>query len=305
MTIRDSGVDDIDLVILPPSRDLGDGFTVRRALPQPQRRMVGPFIFFDQMGPVEMRDGQGLDVRPHPHIGLATVTYLFDGEIMHRDSLGSVQPIRPGELNWMNAGAGITHSERSPDAARHGGSGLFGLQLWVALPASQEESAPSFQHHDADAIPSGEMDGVTVRQIVGRMDGLAAPVKTLSEMIYAEIAMPPGTRYRVSSEQVERAFYLIAGAVTVDGQPFGPSELVILKPHAEIVLASETGARLVLVGGEPFPEQRFIYWNFVSSRAERIEQAKQDWREQKFAGVPGEQEFIPLPPDPPQPVRYP
>ena len=178
MTIRDSGVDDIDLVILPPSRDLGDGFTVRRALPQPQRRMVGPFIFFDQMGPVEMRDGQGLDVRPHPHIGLATVTYLFDGEIMHRDSLGSVQPIRPGELNWMNAGAGITHSERSPDAARHGGSGLFGLQLWVALPASQEESAPSFQHHDADAIPSGEMDGVTVRQIVGRMDGLAAPVKT-------------------------------------------------------------------------------------------------------------------------------
>jgi len=305
MTIRDSGVDDIDLVILPPSRDLGDGFTVRRALPQPQRRMVGPFIFFDQMGPVEMRDGQGLDVRPHPHIGLATVTYLFDGEIIHRDSLGSVQPISPGELNWMHAGAGITHSERSPDAARHGGSGLFGLQLWVALPASQEESAPSFQHHDADAIPSGEMDGVTVRQIVGRMDGLAAPVKTLSEMIYAEIAMPPGTRYRVSSEQVERAFYLIAGAVTVDGQPFGPSELVILKPHAEIVLASETGARLVLVGGEPFPEQRFIYWNFVSSRAERIEQAKQDWREQKFAGVPGEQEFIPLPPDPPQPVRYP
>jgi len=305
VSVRDSGVDDIDLVILPPSRDLGDGFTVRRALPQPQRRMVGPFIFFDQMGPVEMRDGQGLDVRPHPHIGLATVTYLFDGEIMHRDSLGSVQPIRPGELNWMNAGAGITHSERSPDAARHGGSKLFGLQLWVALPADQEESAPSFQHHDASAIPAGEMDGVSVRQIVGRMDGLAAPVKTLSEMIYAEIAMPPGTRYRVPSEQIERAFYLITGEVTVDGQPFGPSELVILKPHAEIVLASAEGARLVLVGGEPFPEQRFIYWNFVSSRADRIEQAKADWREQRFAAVPDEQEFIPLPEDPPQPVRYP
>ena len=305
MSVRDSGVDDVDLVILPPSRDLGDGFTVRRALPQPQRRMVGPFIFFDQMGPVEMRDGQGLDVRPHPHIGLATVTYLFDGEIMHRDSLGSVQPIRPGELNWMNAGAGITHSERSPDAARHGGSKLFGLQLWVALPADQEESAPSFQHHDASAIPAGEMDGVSVRQIVGRMDGLAAPVKTLSEMIYAEIAMPPGTRYRVPSEQIERAFYLITGEVTVDGQPFGPSELVILKPHAEIVLASAEGARLVLVGGEPFPEQRFIYWNFVSSRADRIEQAKADWREQRFAAVPDEQEFIPLPEDPPQPVRYP
>jgi redox-sensitive bicupin YhaK (pirin superfamily) len=305
MSVRDSGVADVDLVILPPSRDLGDGFTVRRALPQPQRRMVGPFIFFDQMGPVELRDGQGLDVRPHPHIGLATVTYLFEGEILHRDSLGSVQPIRPGELNWMNAGAGIVHSERSPDAARHGESKLFGLQLWVALPADQEESAPSFQHHDADAIPTGEMDGVTVRQIVGSMDGLSAPVKTLSDMVYAEIAMPPDTRYRVPSEQVERAFYLIEGGVTVEGQPFAPSELVILKPHAEIVLASEQGARLVLVGGEPFPEQRFIYWNFVSSRGERIEQAKADWRERRFAAVPGEHDFIPLPEDPPQPVRYP
>jgi len=305
MSTRESGIDSIDLVILPPSRDLGDGFTVRRSLPQPQRRMVGPFIFFDQMGLVELRDGQGLDVRPHPHIGLATVTYLFQGEIMHRDSLGSVQPIRPGELNWMNAGAGITHSERSPDGARHGGSALFGLQLWVALPADQEESAPSFQHHDAAGIPSGEMDGVTVRQIVGAMEGLVAPVKTLSEMVYAEIVMPPGTRYRVPSEQVERAFYVIDGAVTVDGQGFAPAELVILKPHAEILLSSERGARLVLVGGEPFPEQRYIYWNFVSSRPERIEQAKADWREQRFAAVPGEQEFIPLPPDPPQPVRYP
>ena len=305
MSTRDSGVDSVDLVILPPSRDLGDGFTVRRALPQPQRRTVGPFVFFDQMGPVELRDGQGLDVRPHPHIGLATVTYLFDGEIMHRDSIGSVQAIRPRELNWMSAGSGIVHSERSPDAARHGGSGLFGLQLWVALPAAQEESPPSFAHHDAGEIPSGEMDGVTVRQIVGAMDGLVSPVKTLSEMIYAEIAMPPGTRYRVPSEQIERAFYLVEGEVTVDSQSFGPSELVILKPHAEIVLVSARGARLVLVGGEPFPEKRYIYWNFVSSREERIEQAKADWRARRFADVPGEQEFIPLPPDPVQPVRYP
>ena len=305
MSVRDSGVDGVDLVILPPSRDLGDGFTVRRALPQPQRRMVGPFIFFDQMGPVELREGQGLDVRPHPHIGLATITYLIEGEILHRDSLGSVQPIRPGAVNWMSAGSGIVHSERSPESARHGGAALFGLQLWVALPAAQEESAPSFAHHDAADIPSGEMDGVTVRQIVGAMDGLVSPVKTLSEMVYAEIAMTPGSRYRMPGEQVERAFYLIAGAVTVDDQPFGPSELVILKPHAEIVLASEQGARLVLVGGEPFPEQRFIYWNFVSSRADRIEQAKQDWRERRFAAVPGEQEFIPLPADPPPPVRYP
>jgi redox-sensitive bicupin YhaK (pirin superfamily) len=305
MSIRESQVDAVDLVILPPSRDLGDGFTVRRALPQPQRRMVGPFIFFDQMGPVELRDGQGLDVRPHPHIGLATITYLIDGEIMHRDSLGSVQSISPGAVNWMSAGSGIVHSERSPETARHGGAGLFGLQLWVALPADQEESAPSFVHHDAAEIPSGEWDGVTVRQIVGAMDGLTSPVKTLSEMVYAEIVMTPGTRYRVPSDQVERAFYLIDGAVTVDGQPFGPSELVILKPHAEIVLATDRGARLVIVGGEPFPEQRFIYWNFVSSRAERIEQAKQDWRERRFAAVPEEHEFIPLPAEPAPPVRYP
>jgi redox-sensitive bicupin YhaK (pirin superfamily) len=305
MSIRDSQVDGVDLVILPPSRDLGDGFTVRRALPQPQRRMVGPFIFFDQMGPVELRDGQGLDVRPHPHIGLATITYLIDGEIMHRDSLGSVQSIRPGAVNWMSAGSGIVHSERSPETARHGGAGLFGLQLWVALPADQEESAPSFVHHDAAEIPSGEFDGVIVRQIVGAMDGLSSPVKTLSEMVYAEIVMTPGTRYRVPSDQVERAFYLVDGAVTVDGQPFGPSELVILKPHADIVLASDRGARLFIVGGEPFPEQRFIYWNFVSSRAERIEQAKQDWRERRFAAVPEEHEFIPLPAEPAPPVRYP
>ncbi|WP_442678730.1 pirin family protein [Sphingomonas sp. ASY06-1R] len=305
MSIRESQVDGIDLVILPPSRDLGDGFTVRRALPQPQRRMVGPFIFFDQMGPVELRDGQGLDVRPHPHIGLATITYLIDGEIMHRDSLGSVQSISPGAVNWMSAGSGIVHSERSPETARHGAAGLFGLQLWVALPADQEESAPSFVHHDAAEIPSGEWDGVTVRQIVGAMDGLSSPVKTLSEMVYAEIVMTPGTRYRVPRDQVERAFYLIDGAVTVDGQPFGPSELVILKPHAEIVLATDRGARLVIVGGEPFPEQRFIYWNFVSSRVERIEQAKQDWRERRFAAVPEEHEFIPLPAEPAPPVRYP
>jgi redox-sensitive bicupin YhaK (pirin superfamily) len=305
MTVRDGGVDGVDLVILPPSRDLGDGFTVRRALPQPQRRMVGPFIFFDQMGPVELRPGTGLDVRPHPHIGLATITYLFDGEIMHRDSVGSVQPIRPGEVNWMTAGRGIVHSERSPDGARVTGPHLFGLQLWVALPAAQEEADPTFAHHDAHEIPEGTFDGVTVRQIVGAADGLVSPVRTLSDMIYLEAVIAPGSRYRIPSDQVERAFYLVSGAVTVDGQPFGPSELVVLKPHAEIVLASEHGARLVVVGGEPFPEQRYIYWNFVSSRAERIEQAKRDWREQLFPAVPDEHEFIPLPADPPAPVRYP
>jgi redox-sensitive bicupin YhaK (pirin superfamily) len=305
MAVRDVAIDGVDLVILPPARDLGDGFTVRRALPQPQRRTVGPFIFFDQMGPVELRPDTGLDVRPHPHIGLATITYLFRGEIMHRDSLGSVQPIRPGEVNWMTAGRGIVHSERSPAEARPAGPKLFGLQLWVALPAAHEEADPAFVHHDAHEIPEGLIDGVTVRQIVGSADGLRSPVRTLSEMIYLEATLPPGTRYRIPAEQIERAFYLVAGEVSVDGQTFGPSELVILKPHAEIVLASASGARVVVVGGEPFPERRYLYWNFVSIRPERIEQAKQDWQAQRFAPVPEEHEFIPLPDDPPQPVRYP
>ncbi|WP_420142107.1 pirin family protein [Sphingomonas sp.] len=305
MAVRDSGVDGVDLVILPPSRDLGDGFTVRRALPQPQRRMVGPFVFFDQMGPVTLSPGTGLDVRPHPHIGLATITYLFDGEIMHRDSLGSVQPIRPGEVNWMTAGRGIVHSERSPDGSRAAGPSLFGLQLWVALPAAHEETDPAFVHHDAGDIPEGRFDGATVRQIVGATDGLASPVATLSDMIYIDIAIAPGGRYRVPGDQIERAFYLVAGGVTVDGQSFGPSELVVLKPHAEIVLESEQGAQLVIVGGEPFPEPRYVNWNFVSSRPDRIEQARADWRAQRFPAVPDEHEFIPLPADPPPPVRYP
>jgi redox-sensitive bicupin YhaK (pirin superfamily) len=305
MTVRDAGIDPVELVILPPARDLGDGFTVRRALPQPQRRIVGPFVFFDQFGPMEFRDGQALDVRPHPHIGLATITYLFDGEIDHRDSLGSFQPIRPGEVNWMTAGRGIVHSERSPDSMRHGGVRMSGLQLWVALPADKEETAPTFAHHPAAAIPFAAADGVGVRVIVGEMEGLRSPVEALSPMIYAEIALAQGARYRLPADQVERAFYLIEGAVTVDGAAFGPSELVVLKPHAEIVLVATAPTRAVLVGGEPFPEPRMIYWNFVSSRPERIEQAKEDWQQGRFEAVPDEHEFIPLPPDPVPPVRYP
>lgn len=305
MAVRDAGIDPVELVILPPSRDLGDGFTVRRALPQPQRRIVGPFVFFDQFGPLVFNGEQALDVRPHPHIGLATISYLFEGEILHRDSLGSIEPIRPGEVNWMTAGRGIVHSERSPDAARHGGAALSGLQLWVALPAAHEETAPTFVHHGADALPSAEAEGVTVRVMVGEMEGMASPVETLSPMIYAEIALAAGARYRLPADQIERAFYLIDGAVTVDGAPFGPSELVVLKPHAEIVVVADAPTRLVLVGGEPFPEPRLIYWNFVSSRAERIEQAKADWKEGRFDAVPEEHEFIPLPDDPVPPVRYP
>jgi redox-sensitive bicupin YhaK (pirin superfamily) len=256
------------------------------------------------MGPITLQAGQGLDVRPHPHIGLATITYLLEGEIMHRDSLGSVQAIRPGEVNWMTAGRGIVHSERSPAEARKGGGGLSGLQLWVALPAAHEEITPTFAHHGADAIPATQADGVAIRVIVGEMEGLQSPVATLSEMIYAEINLAGGSRYRIPTDQAERALYVLGGTVAIGGEAFRASEMVILKRGAEVVLSADTAARLVLIGGEPFPEKRYIYWNLVSSRPERIEQAKRDWRAGAFDGVPGEHEFIPLPDDPP-PVRYP
>lgn len=307
MTLRSSDVDGVDMVILPPVRDLGDGFTVRRALPSAHRRMVGPFIFLDQMGPAAFTGGEGLDVRPHPHIGLATVTYLLDGEIMHRDSVGSVQAIRPGEVNWMTAGSGIVHSERTRPELRAKGSSLFGLQTWVALPRAHEETAPSFAHYKADEIPATEANGVTLTLIAGRSDGLASPVKTFSDMVYADILLEAGARYQLKAEHVERAIYVVEGAISVEGQSggFATGELVVFRPGAEIVLRAHDGAaRLMLVGGEPFPEKRNIYWNFVSSDADRIEQAKEDWRAQRFAPVPGEPDFIPLPEDP-KPVRYP
>jgi redox-sensitive bicupin YhaK (pirin superfamily) len=307
MTLRSSDVDGVDMVILPPVRDLGDGFTVRRALPSAHRRMVGPFIFLDQMGPAAFTGGEGLDVRPHPHIGLATVTYLLDGEIMHRDSVGSVQAIRPGEVNWMTAGSGIVHSERTRPELRAKGSSLFGLQTWVALPRAHEETSPSFAHYKADEIPATEANGVTLTLIAGRSDGLASPVKTFSDMVYADILLEAGARYQLKAEHVERAIYVVEGAISVEGQSggFATGELVVFRPGAEIVLRAHDGAaRLMLVGGEPFPEKRNIYWNFVSSDADRIEQAKEDWRAQRFAPVPGEPDFIPLPEDP-KPVRYP
>jgi redox-sensitive bicupin YhaK (pirin superfamily) len=307
MTQRSSEIDGVDMVILPPVRDLGDGFTVRRALPSVHRRMVGPFIFFDQMGPAAFTGGEGLDVRPHPHIGLATITYLLDGEIMHRDSVGSVQAIRPGEVNWMTAGSGIVHSERTRPEIRASGGSLFGLQTWVALPEAHEETDPSFVHHKADEIPVIEDAGAKLTLIVGSSDGIRSPVKTFSDMVYADIVLVDGARYQVKAEHVERAVYVVSGAVEVAGQTggFATGELIVFKPGAEIVLtAVGGGARLMLIGGEPFPEGRNIYWNFVSSRRERIEQAKDDWRAQRFARVPDEDEFIPLPEDP-KPVRYP
>ncbi len=297
MSIRTSDVEGVDLIILPPVRDLGDGFQVRRALPSAHRRMVGPFIFFDQMGEAVFNSGEGLDVRPHPHIGLATVTYLLEGEILHRDSVGSVQPIRPGEVNWMTAGRGIVHSERTGPEVRASGGKLFGLQTWVALPKQFEETEPSFAHHKAHDIPTTEADGARLTVIAGTSDGLTSPVTTFSDMVYADIALQDGARYQLKAEHVERAIYVVGGAVEVIGQSggFAEGELVIFKPGAEVILRARGSARLMLLGGEPLPEQRHIFWNFVSSSPERLEQAKADWKAQRFAPVPGEREFIPLP----------
>lgn len=297
MSIRSSDIDGVDLVVLPPVRDLGDGFTVRRALPSAHRRMVGPFIFFDQMGPAAFANGDGLDVRPHPHIGLATITYLLEGEILHRDSVGSVQSIKPGEVNWMTAGKGIVHSERTGPATRAAGGKLLGLQTWVALPRGAEEVDPGFVHHASAEIPVIEDAGTRLTLIAGTSDGLVSPVKTFSDMVYADIVMAAGARYQLKAEHIERALYVVEGSVEVVGQvgSFSTGELVVFKPDAEIILRASGAARLMLLGGEPLPERRHIFWNFVSSSPERIEQAKADWQEGRFTSVPGEHEFIPLP----------
>ena len=287
--------DAIDLVIEPRVADLGDGFTVRRVLPFAKHRSVGPFVFFDRMGPVRFAAGKGLDVRPHPHIGLATVTYLFDGEILHRDSLGTVQPIRPGAVNWMTAGRGIAHSERTPPALRAGGSALAGVQLWAALPKVHEEAAPSFVHHPASALPQIERSGVSVRIIAGSFLGARAPVATFSDLFYADVSLAPGARLDLPAEHEERGVYVVSGDVSVAGQTFAPERLVVLRPGAAPVLAAAGPARVLVLGGEPLDAPRHIWWNFVSSSKERIEQAKADWKAGRFAPVPGDSEFIPLP----------
>ncbi len=294
----------METLIVAPSRDLGDGFEVRRALPSARRRMVGPFIFLDQMGPAGFAPGIGLDVRPHPHIGLATVTYLFDGEIMHRDSLGTVQPIRPGAVNWMTAGNGIVHSERTGPDHRAAGSKLFGMQAWVALPKRHEETAPAFVHHPEDTMPFHEGEGVRLRVITGGMHGQRSPVQTLSDMFYADVAMDAGARFVIPAEHEERAAYLVEGAVEVDGVAFQPGELLVFRPGQAVTLRATAGARLLALGGEPMDGPRYMFWNFVSSSKERLEQAKADWQAQRFARVPEETEFIPLP-EAPLPVRYP
>ncbi|CAN5450462.1 pirin family protein [soil metagenome] len=297
----------LEVVVVPPTHDLGDKFEVRRALPSRQRRMVGPFVFFDEMGPHVFSPGQGLDVRPHPHIGLATVTYLFSGEILHRDSLGSVQPIRPGDVNWMTAGAGIVHSERTAPELREQASAIAGLQAWVALPRALEECAADFSHTGVAELPVESAEGVSARIIAGSFFGRRSPVKTQSELFYVDVQLQPRARVEVPAEYPEQAIYVVDGTLDLgrDGS-FGAHQLLVLKPGKALTLAAGTaGARFMLLGGEPMDGPRYLAWNFVSSSAERIEQAKLDWRERRFAGVPGETEFIPLPEVLGKPVHYP
>ena len=289
-----AAADLIETVIVPRARDLG-GFSVRRALPSVQRQMVGPFIFFDQMGPAEFLLGNGLDVRPHPHIGLATVTYLFAGEIMHRDSLGTAQPIRPGDVNWMTAGRGIAHSERSPESERATGGRLFGIQAWVALPAGAEETAPTFAHHTKAALPVIAGEGKEVRLITGSLFGERSPVPTLTEMFYADARLDAGAKLPLPAEHEERAVYVTDGEIEVAGDRFAAGQLLVFRPGDQITLIATQPSRLLLLGGEPMDGPRHIWWNFVSSRQDRIEQAKADWRAGRFTAVPGETEFIPLP----------
>jgi redox-sensitive bicupin YhaK (pirin superfamily) len=304
-------MDALETIVIPRSSDLGDGFVVRRALPSAQRRMVGPFVFFDEMGPVRFEAGRGLDVRPHPHIGLATVTYLMQGEILHRDSLGVVQPIRPGELNWMTAGRGIVHSERTPPEGRDGQGLLAGLQLWVALPKAHEETEPAFVHHGADELPRLEAGGCSLRVILGDFEGAHSPVRTLSEMFYVEVQLAPGAQLPLPPLHEERAAYVIEGQVSVNAEDaahgHGPRQLLVFKPGEPVVLrALRKPARLVLLGGPAMDAPRYVWWNFVSSSRERIEQAKADWAAGRFPAVPQETEFIPLPEQRPvPPVSYP
>jgi redox-sensitive bicupin YhaK (pirin superfamily) len=290
----------IETVIVPRSRDLG-GFEVRRALPAPQRQMVGPFIFFDQAGPAEFLTGQGIDVRPHPHIGLATVTYLYKGEFHHRDSLGTDQMIHPGAVNWMVAGNGVTHSERTSPETRSGPSSLFGIQTWVALPDSDEERGASFEHHARDTLPMIEDGGASVRLILGSGWGETAPARVFSEMIYADAALLPGARLPLPGEHEDRGLYVVEGSVEIAGDTFDAGRMVVFRPGDALhVTAGPRGARLMILGGETFNGPRHIWWNFVASSKEKIDAAKEAWMKGdfehgRFRLPPGDdQEFIPI-----------
>lgn len=293
--------DAIATIIVPRMHDLG-GLQVRRALPSSQRQMVGPFIFFDQAGPAEFLTAQGVDIRPHPHIGLGTVTYLYRGDFHHRDSLGTDQIIRPGALNWMVAGRGVTHSERTSAAARSGPHSLFGIQTWVALPDAQEECAPFFEHHEAAALPEAEAEGVRLRLILGRAYGMRAPASVFADMFYADAKLAPNARLSMPQDHEDRGLYIVEGAVEVAGERFEAGRMLVFRPGDAIVArAGEAGARLMLLGGAALEGPRFVWWNFVASSRERIAHAKEEWRrgawgQGLFDLPPGDRdEFIPLP----------
>jgi len=285
----------VTITIEPKPRDLGDNFMVRRALPSIEKRMVGPFIFWDEFGPTHFQPGEGFDVRPHPHINLATVTYVFEGEIFHRDTLGSAQAILPGDVNWMSAGRGIAHSERTRPELRVAGSPLSGIQSWVALPDAHEESAPFFKHHGKGALPSIEEGGKRVRVIAGALYGVRSPVETYSDLFYADAQLDAGAVLPLDAEHEERAIYLVSGEIDIAGDLFAPGRLLVLRPGDAITIRAVSPTRLMLLGGAPLG-RRHIWWNFVSSRKERIEQAKADWRAGRFGTIPGDdKDFIPLP----------
>ncbi|PYE21797.1 hypothetical protein DFI02_112117 [Rhizobium sp. PP-F2F-G20b] len=295
------GIDAIETLIIPRARDLG-GFEVRRALPAPKRQMVGPFIFFDQAGPAELLTGQGIDVRPHPHIGLGTVTYLYRGDFHHRDSTGADQIIRPGALNWMVAGRGVSHSERTSATARTGPNSLFGIQTWLALPEKNEDMAPTFNHYGEEMLPVIEDHGVSVRLILGNAYGKTAPAAMFSETFYADVTLDPGARLPMPDNHEDRGIYIVEGSISIAGQDFDAPQMMVFRPGDRItVAAGQKGARLMILGGATLPGPRYIWWNFVASSKERIEEAKAQWRAQKWGEglfdlpIDDRDEHIPLP----------
>ena len=283
----------IQQIVSPHTKDLG-GFKARRSLPQSERSLVGPFIFFDHLGPATFPPGEGIDVRPHPHINLATVTYLFEGALLHRDSLGSVQEILPGAVNWMTAGRGIVHSERSPDHSRDKTETLHAIQTWIALPAEDEEADPSFHHYAATDLPQWTENGATIKLIAGDAYGRSSPVRTYSPMLYLDVQLLPEGRFTLPPDYSERAIYSVTAGLFVDGEPLEQHRLAVLEAGKSVEITAAAAARCIAIGGEPLGK-RAKWWNFVSSRPERIEQAKQDWKAGNFEAVPAENEFIPLP----------
>ena len=290
----ESDTDSIEQIIESQVKDLGE-FEVRRTLPSKTRQRVGPFIFFDHMGPAKFESGSGVAVRPHPHIGLATMTYLYEGTILHRDSLGYAQPIEPGAVNWMTAGRGIVHSERTPPELIESGSPLHGLQVWLALPQELEETDPSFVHYAADVIPIVRKPGVTLQIVAGHAYGEQSPVKTTSATLYVSVEMQPGAAIEVPDGVDERAVYVVTGRLNIGGHDIPPGTMAVLKPAASVAIKADTDTKAVIIGGATLEGQRHLYWNLVSSSRERIEQAKNDWRTGRFPKVPGDDEFIPLP----------